>query len=94
MLTPGRHTAHADPPCRRPLPQSQLNRVESSTGLTMLERGKNGQATGISLTGWTAILGMAAFMLLLAAGAMLAYKRYTGGPQAAGYTLVLKKGHK
>ncbi len=68
--------------------------MESSTGLTMLDRGKGGQATGISLTGWTAILGIAAFVLLMAAAAMLAYTRYMGEPQAAGYTLVLKKGHK
>jgi Golgi apparatus protein 1 len=60
----------------------------------MLERGRNGQATGISLTGWTAILGMAALLLLAAAGVLLAYRRYVGSPQAAGYTLVLKKGGK
>jgi hypothetical protein len=80
-----------DPLPAPPPAQSQLTSLESSTGLSMLQRGRNGQATGISLTGWTAILGMAALLLLAAAGVLMAYRRYNGSPQSAGYTLVLKK---
>jgi len=70
--------------------QSQLSVIESSTGVQMLNRDKQGNAQSVTLTGWTALLGMAAMVGLLIFGATFAYKYFTG--RHDGYTLVVKKG--
>ncbi|KAG2498297.1 hypothetical protein HYH03_003558 [Edaphochlamys debaryana] len=70
--------------------QSQLSAVESRTGLTMLKRDNQGNAQDLTLTGWTALLGIASMVLLVAFGVNVAYKRYRGLPDQSGYTLVVK----
>ncbi len=50
-----------------------------------------GAAQGVSLTGWVAMLGMAAMVLLIAYGGFVAYKRLRGIPDKD-YTLVVKSG--
>jgi Golgi apparatus protein 1 len=69
--------------------QQQLETVESSTGLELLTRNKLGVAQGVSLTGWTALAGIAAMVVLTAAGGWYGYKRYKGVPDHD-YTLVVK----
>jgi Golgi apparatus protein 1 len=69
--------------------QQQLESVETHTGLELITRNKQGMAQGLSLTGWTALAGIAAMVVLMAAGGWYGYKRYKGGP-AHDYTLVVK----
>lgn len=68
--------------------ESQLSALESSTGLSMLNRDRKGNAQSVTLTGWTALAGMAALVVLAMAGITYAWKRYHGVPNAA--TVVLK----
>lgn len=68
--------------------ESQLSSLESKTGLAMLNRDKKGNAQSVTLTGWTAIAGMAAMVVLVIAGGTFAWKRYHGMPDAT--TVVLK----
>ncbi|EFJ50973.1 hypothetical protein VOLCADRAFT_103617 [Volvox carteri f. nagariensis] len=70
--------------------QSQLSAVEASTGLTMLQRDNQGNAQALTLTGWTALLGIASMVLLVLWGINYGYRQYRGMPQQAGYTLVVK----
>ena len=47
---------------------------------------------GISLTGWMAMLGLAALIVLVLYGAVMLYRHLRGErPEAQGYTLVVKK---
>lgn len=69
--------------------ESQLSAIESKTGVAMVNRDQSGHAQSLTLTGWTAIAGVAAMVLLAIAGAMFAYKRYTGAPLDSS-TVVLK----
>ncbi len=48
--------------------ESQLSVLESTTGLNMLSRDRAGAARGVTLTGWTALAGVAA-MRRMAGGA-------------------------
>ncbi|KAL6765625.1 hypothetical protein V8C86DRAFT_2455787 [Haematococcus lacustris] len=70
--------------------QSQLKAMEGATGWAMLNRDRHGQVRSISLTGWTAVSGMAALMLLLAAGGWSLHRRCTG-QSLHDYTLVVKR---
>ncbi|GFR46876.1 hypothetical protein Agub_g8517 [Astrephomene gubernaculifera] len=70
--------------------QSQLSAVEAKTGLTMLQRDTQGNAQALTLTGWTALLGIASMVLLILWGVNYGYRRYKGIPEQAGYTLVVK----
>ncbi|GIL70396.1 hypothetical protein Vretimale_3583 [Volvox reticuliferus] len=70
--------------------QSQLSAVEATTGLTMLQRDNHGNAQALTLTGWTALLGIASMVLLVLWGINYAYRQYRGVPEQAGYTLVVK----
>ncbi len=52
-------------------------------------------AQDVSLTGWVAMLGLASFILLVAYGCVVAYRRLRGLPgsgagEGEGYTLVVK----
>lgn len=69
--------------------ESQLSALESKTGLPMVKRDQRGQAQALTLTGWTAVAGVAAMVVLLIAGAMYGYRRYTGQPLDS-TTVVLK----
>lgn len=69
--------------------ESQLSALESKTGLPMVKRDRAGHAQALTLTGWTAIAGVAAMVVLLIAGATYGYKRYTGVPLDS-TTVVLK----
>lgn len=64
--------------------------MEGATGLTMLSRDRYGNARSVTLTGWSAVLGMAALVVVLMYGAQYAYKRYKGIDDKD-YTLVVKK---
>ncbi|KXZ55868.1 hypothetical protein GPECTOR_2g1419 [Gonium pectorale] len=70
--------------------QSQLAAVEGATGLTMLNRDRQGNAQSLTLSGWTALLGIASMVVLVMFGANFAYRKYRGVPEQAGYTLVVK----
>lgn len=64
-----------------------LERIQETTGLQTLET--NGRTTAISLTGWTALAGIAALVVVLLAGATYGVRQYLGGHE--GYTLVMKQ---
>lgn len=68
---------------------SQVESLESKLGLSpgTLSSQKTG---GLTLTGWTAVLGMVAMVMVAAAGAVLGYRRYRGLDKHAGYTMVKK----
>lgn len=68
--------------------ESQLSRLESSTGLAMIQRDQQGHAQAVTLTGWTAVAGIAAMVVLVIAGGTFAWRRYHGVPDAT--TVVLK----
>lgn len=71
--------------------QAQLEALEGPTGLTFVSKDRNHSVT---LTGWTALLGVASFVLVLAYGVSLAVRKIRGGPESQGYsTLVLKNRH-
>lgn len=65
-----------------------LGEFGSQAGLGLVQRDRRGAASALSLTGWAAMAGIAAFVLLLIAGMAAVYRRLRGGPP--GYTLVLK----
>lgn len=71
--------------------QSQLGMLESATGWNLMARDRSGNAQAITLTGWTAVAGMAALVVLIMWGAAFAWRRYRGVPDKD-YTLVVKKG--
>jgi len=73
--------------------QSQLSAVEGATGLTMMARDRFGQPRAVTLTGWTAVLGMAAMVVLVLFGASFAYRKYRGIPDGKSYDLVVKQKH-
>ena len=68
---------------------SQVESLESKLGLSpgTLTSRNNG---GLTLTGWTAIFGIVAIMIVAAAGAVFGYRRYKGLDRHAGYTMVKK----
>ena len=49
---------------------------------------RRGTAQGLTLTGWTALLGVAALVILCVVGGMWGYKQYYGIPDTN--TVVLK----
>jgi Golgi apparatus protein 1 len=70
--------------------ESQLSALESKTGLAMVTRDpRSGRARALTLTGWSAIAGIAAMVVLVLVGGTYAYKRYTGEPLDS-TTVVLK----
>lgn len=70
--------------------ESQLSALESKTGVAMVKRDQAGHAQALTLTGWTAIAGVAAMVVLVLVGGTYAYKRYTGVPLDS-TTVVLKR---
>lgn len=70
--------------------ESQLSALESKTGVAMVNRDQSGHAQSLTLTGWTAIAGVAAMVVLVLVGGTYAYKRYTGVPLDS-TTVVLKR---
>jgi Golgi apparatus protein 1 len=71
--------------------QAQLEALEGPTGLNLVSKDSKHSVT---LTGWTALTGVASFVLVLAYGINLAVRRIRGGPESQGYsTLVLKNKH-
>ena len=53
------------------------------------KRNRQGEAQGVSLTGWMAMLGMTAMIVLIFYGLFAGYKRMRGVPDKD-YTLVVK----
>lgn len=45
----------------------------------------------LTLTGWTAVLGCLALLVVAIAGGIMGYRRYKGWDQLKGYTMVLKE---
>lgn len=72
--------------------QNQLSMIESTTGVPMLNRNRAGQVQSITLTGWTALFGITAMVVLIAAGSVFGYRRYKGINERD-YTLVVKGRH-
>jgi Golgi apparatus protein 1 len=72
--------------------ESQLSSLESKTGLPLLNRDRRGNAQSLSLTGMTAIAGMAAMVVLVAVGGTYAWRQYKGVPDSV--TVVLKSAGK
>ncbi|GFH23193.1 uncharacterized protein HaLaN_20772 [Haematococcus lacustris] len=58
--------------------KSQLDKIETATGIPLVARSQRGVAQGISLTGWVALMGVAALVVLVAFGAYTGYKRMRG----------------
>jgi Golgi apparatus protein 1 len=70
--------------------ESQLASLEAKTGLSIVKRDPHsGKAQALTLTGWSAVAGIAAVVLLALAGAAVGYKRYRGVPLDS-TTVVLK----
>lgn len=69
--------------------QSQLTKLEATTGLPMLNRNRAGVAESVTLTGWTALAGVTAMIVVLMWAAAYGYKKYKGIPDKD-YTVVLK----
>jgi Golgi apparatus protein 1 len=69
---------------------SQLASIEGTTGLPLTVRDIRGSINGISLTGWVAVLGMAALVVVCMHGMFILFKRLRGGPEGKGYTVVVK----
>jgi Golgi apparatus protein 1 len=69
--------------------ETQLGSLEASTGVSMLNRDRRGNVTSVALTGWLAVAGMAALIVLVVAGGVYGYRRYTGDTGSAS-TVVLK----
>lgn len=72
--------------------KSQLEALESKTGVQMLNRDRRGNAQSVTLTGWTALAGIAAMLLLVMWGFAYAWRQYKGESKD-GYTLVVKRSH-
>jgi len=68
--------------------ENHLASLESSTGMALLERDRQGHVQAVTLTGWVAVIGMAALVVLTLAGGAAAWKHYKGVPDAS--TVVLK----
>ena len=52
---------------------------------------KDPSAGMLTLTGWSASLGLLALMAVAVGGAVMAYRRYKGWDQLKGYTIVQKE---
>ncbi|GBF99737.1 hypothetical protein Rsub_12450 [Raphidocelis subcapitata] len=66
----------------------QLARLEAVTGAPMLARDSAGRPEGVTLTGWSALLGIAALLAAVVVGGAFAWRQYRGGADPA--TVVLK----
>lgn len=68
---------------------SQVESLEAKLGLA---RGTltSQNNSGLTLTGWTAVIGMVAIIVVSIAGAILGYRRYKGLDKHSGYTMVKK----
>lgn len=73
--------------------KDQLEAIEVTTGLPTIYRDRRGNAQGVSLTGWMAMLGMTALIVLIISGVYAGYRRLRGGSDRD-YTLVVKQQHK
>lgn len=70
--------------------KSQLEAVNSVTGLSTLSYGPNGEVRGVTLTGWVATAGMFAMAILVVYGGYRGYQHYWGVSPERDYTLVVK----
>jgi hypothetical protein len=66
---------------------AQLERLQDVTGLPVTVRDARGRTQGVSLTGWSALLGIAALVMAVLCGVRCAWRQYRGH---SGYTLVTK----
>lgn len=65
---------------------SSMEKLGQSTGLPTVTRNRQGGVTAISLTGWMALLGIAALVVVLMAASTLGVRQYLG--PKGGYALV------
>lgn len=68
---------------------SQMSSLENTFGLRPGTLASTSSG-GLTLTGWSAILGVMAIMTVTTAGAVFGYRRYKGLDKHAGYTMVHK----
>lgn len=73
--------------------KDQLEKIETVTGIQTVTRDRGGEAQGVSLTGWMALFGISAMIVLVTYGLFTAYKRFRGVPDRD-YTLVVKSNGK
>lgn len=76
---------------KSPLTFSTRPPLPPSSSCQLLVRDRSGNARSVTLTGWTALAGIAAFIVIIMWGVAYAWRRYRGGPAGDGYTLVVKK---
>jgi Golgi apparatus protein 1 len=57
----------------------------------MVVHDRMGNARGVTLSGWTALAGVAALVILVLWGYAYVFKRVRGDHSREGYTLVVKK---
>lgn len=67
---------------------AQLEKLQATTGLPVLEKDAHGTSMGVSLTGWSALVGLAALVVAVLGGAAYGLRALRGGGR--GYALVAK----
>lgn len=58
--------------------ESPLSALEAHAGVPLVARDAKGDAAGLTLTGWSAVAGMAALAITLLAAAAMALRSYFG----------------
>jgi Golgi apparatus protein 1 len=74
--------------------ESQLAALETRTGVPLLARDTAGRAQGVTLTGWSALAGIAALVVMLLTGMSYAWRQYHGGVDPATVVLKSRAGYK
>lgn len=74
--------------------ESQISSIESKTGATLVKRDARGHTAGVTLTGWSALLGIAALVVMLAASARYAWRSYAGVTDPSTVVLKSRQQHK
>ncbi|KAK9865562.1 hypothetical protein WJX84_005695, partial [Apatococcus fuscideae] len=72
-----------------------MKKIETTFGLkagTLTPVASGSGVGSLTITGWTATLGLLALISVIIAGAVLGYRHYRGLDAHRGYTLVLKRG--
>ncbi|KAG1660746.1 hypothetical protein FOA52_010620 [Chlamydomonas sp. UWO 241] len=90
----------AEPPNMKAAFESSLSfaalatQLGSATGLSTVTTGPRGNVRGVSLTGWVAMLGISALVVLIMFGLFVVVKKLRGGHETSGYTMVVKSANK
>lgn len=76
------------------LVESQLAAIESKTGAQMLKRDNLGRPRGVTLTGWSALIGITALVVMLLGGATYGWRHYSGWVDPSTVVLKARQGYK